>query len=282
MPSNRIFTGGAHMLDIVNLTKSYGSTPVLGGVDLRVARGEVVVIMGPSGCGKSTLLRCVNRLIEPDSGDIRLDGESLLEMAPNRLRAARRRIGFVFQHFNLIARLRAWENVALGLVAAGADRTQAREMALGALDRVGLKALADRLPTEMSGGQQQRVGIARALLTQPDLMLWDEPTASLDPIRVQEVLETMEGLVEQSQASMLIVTHEIPFAVRMADRLIFMDRGSIVEDGEPLEVLTNPTSEIGKQYARLARMRDISLSAHSRRTATRGEIAKGSGAIAPL
>lgn len=259
------------MLDIVNLHKRFGSTPVLNGVDLHVERGEVVVIMGPSGCGKSTLLRCINRLIEPDAGDILLDGESILRMTPERLRAVRRRIGFVFQHFNLVGRLTAWQNVALGLVAAGASPEEARELALDALERVGLRELADRLPAEMSGGQQQRVGIARALLTQPDLMLWDEPTASLDPIRVEEVLESMERLVDESQAAMLIVTHEIPFALRSADRLIFMDQGRIVESGAPEAVLSTPKSEMGKRYARLARMRSVSLTSNGRRTALRGE-----------
>lgn len=271
------------MLRIRNLTKSYGRTPVLRGVDLHVETGEVLVIMGPSGCGKSTLLRTINRLIEPDGGDILLQGESLLTMEPARLRAARRSIGFVFQHFNLIQRLSAWQNVALGLIAAGADREEARSMALGALERVGLRELADRLPSEMSGGQQQRVGIARALLTQPELMLWDEPTAALDPIRVQEVLRTMEDLVEQRQAAMVIVTHEIPFAMRMADRLILMDQGRIVEEGRPLDVLTAPTSPIGEEYARLARLRDVSLpAAWSRRTEIHGEKTRKLGAVAPV
>ena len=273
------------MLEIIGLRKAYGKTPVLRGVDLQVARGEVVVIIGPSGCGKSTLLRCVNRLIEPDDGDIRLNGESLLAMPEERLRVARRNIGFVFQHFNLIQRLTAWQNVALGLVMAGADPAEARRLAEEALNRVGLRDLADRLPAQMSGGQQQRVAIARALLSRPELMLWDEPTASLDPIRVQEVLATMEDLVAERQAAMLIVTHEIPFALRTADRLVLMDRGQIVEEGRPADVLASPRSQIGKEYARLARMRELSLVQSGRRTGAYGEhpnkLRFGSGAAAP-
>lgn len=273
------------MLEIRGLRKAYGNTPVLRGVDLTVERGEVVVIMGPSGCGKSTLLRCVNRLIEPDAGDIRLYGESLLALSEEQLRAVRRNIGFVFQHFNLIQRLTAWQNVALGLVMAGADLKATRRLAEEALDRVGLRDLADRLPAQLSGGQQQRVGIARALLSQPELMLWDEPTAALDPIRVQEVLSTMESLVAEREAAMLIVTHEIPFAVRMADRLILMDRGEIVEEGKPAEVLGSPKSQIGKEYERLARMRELSVMESGRRTASYGEqtnkLQFGSGASAP-
>lgn len=273
------------MLEIIGLKKSYGSTDVLRGVDLTVSRGEVVVIMGPSGCGKSTLLRCVNRLIEPDAGDIRLHGESLLAMSEDRLRTARRSIGFVFQHFNLIQRLTAWQNVALGLVMAGADPAETRPMAEEALARVGLHDLADRLPSQMSGGQKQRVGIARALFSQPDLLLFDEPTAALDPIRVQEVLATMEALVSEREAGMLIVTHEIPFAVRMADRLILMDQGKIVEEGKPADVLGSPQSHIGKEYARLAHMRELSVVHGGRRKGSHGELPNrlhfGVGAPAP-
>lgn len=260
------------MLQIVNLRKTYQGRPVLRGVDLTVRRGEVVVLMGPSGCGKSTLLRCINRLIEPDDGDVLLHGESVLRMPEDRLREVRRRIGFVFQHFNLVKRLTAWQNVALGLVAAGVPMDEAKEAALAALERVGLRELADRLPAAMSGGQQQRVGIARALLAQPELMLWDEPTASLDPIRVQEVLEAMERLVQESQAAMIIVTHEIPFALRSAHRLVIMDQGRIVEAGTPREVLSHPASRIGAQYAALARLRHGAVFPTGRRTASGAEL----------
>lgn len=243
------------MLTVRDLRKTYRGSVALDGVSLQVAAGEVVVLMGPSGCGKSTLIRCVNRLTEPDSGDVLLDGVSLVNLSPPELNAVRRRIGFVFQHFHLIQRLKAWENVSLALLLGGTPRAQARSVALEALAEVGLEAKVERRPGELSGGEQQRVGIARALVGRPDYMLWDEPTASLDPIRVQEVLDVMEGLVAQSRAGMLIVTHEIPFALRAADRLVLMDRGRIVEEGEPAAVLARPRSEIGQAYARLAARR---------------------------
>jgi len=239
------------MLQIRDLYKSYGKTTALDGVDLHVARGETVVIMGPSGCGKSTLIRCVNRLTEPDGGSIILGGQDVLALQGPELQAFRRKVGFVFQHFNLIARLTVLDNVMFHLVLAGMDREEARARALLALDRVGLKAAADRRPAQLSGGQQQRVGIARALVTNPEIMLWDEPTASRDPILVGEVLEVMEELVKETGTTMVIVTHEVSFALRAAHRIVFMDRGKVVEEGEPQEVFAQPRSEIAKLYRKL-------------------------------
>lgn len=240
------------MLQVYDLHKSYGREVALGGITISVARGETVVLMGPSGCGKSTLLRCVNRLIEPDDGEIWFKGQPVREMSDRELLAYRRRVGFVFQHFNLIERLSVVENTALGLVMAGTPQEQALQAATRALLRVGIgSGLHRRLPRELSGGQRQRVGIARALVGEPDLMLWDEPTASLDPILVQEVLEVMEELVVSTGAGMLIVTHELPFAMRLADRVVLMDKGRIVEDGPPHDVLEAPSSEIGRCYRRL-------------------------------
>lgn len=259
------------MLQMSGVKKSYGSNQVLHGVDLHVKRGEIVVIMGPSGCGKSTLIRCINRLIEPNDGDILVDGQLVLQMNNEELRLLRRHIGFVFQHFHLIQRLTAWQNVALGEVSFGVSTEEAKEKALAALEQVGLKSYAHRLPEELSGGQQQRVGIARALITRPKIMLWDEPTASLDPIRVQEVLDVMEQLVEQTDTTMLIVTHEVPFALRMADRIVLMDGGRIVEQGDPIRLFTNPTSSIGRQYARLAHWRHIQLPKNGRKTPLNAE-----------
>jgi len=239
------------LLEIRDLHKSYGKTTALAGVDFDVARGETVVIMGPSGCGKSTLIRCVNRLTEPDSGSIVLGGRDVLALQGKELQDFRRRVGFVFQHFNLIARLTALENVMFHLVMGGMEREEAAERALAALDRVGLKAAAERRPDQLSGGQQQRVGIARALVSSPEIMLWDEPTASLDPILVGEVLEVMEELVEHSGTTMVIVTHEVSFALRAADRIVFMDRGQVVEEGEPERVFAEPRSEIARLYRKL-------------------------------
>lgn len=243
------------MLEIRDLHKAYDERPVLQGVNLTLAKGEIAAIMGPSGCGKSTLIRCINRLVEPDAGDIRFEGHSVVAASPEELQAMRRRIGFVFQHFNLIRRLTAWENVAFAAILQGMPERVARKRALNLLAQVGLADFAEHRPDELSGGQQQRVGIARALMNEPELLLWDEPTASLDPIRTQEVLEVMEQLALESSAAMLIVTHEIPFAMRVADRLLLMDAGRIVEAGDPVEVMSSPQSEIGRAYAKLLSQR---------------------------
>lgn len=239
------------VLHIRELQKTYGKSTALAGVDLDVAQGETVVIMGPSGCGKSTLIRCVNRLTEPDHGSIVLGGQDVLALRGAQLQEFRRQVGFVFQHFNLIARLTVLENVMFHLVLAGMDRELAEEKAILALDKVGLKEAAQRRPGQLSGGQQQRVGIARALVANPEIMLWDEPTASLDPILVGEVLEVMEELVKETGTTMVIVTHEVSFALRAADRIVFMDRGRVVEEGPPQQVFAEPRSEIARLYRKL-------------------------------
>lgn len=243
------------MLVIRDLYKSYDGRPVLQGVHLTLERGEIVAVMGPSGCGKSTLIRCINRLVEPDAGEILFEGRSVVQASAEELQAMRRRIGFVFQHFNLIRRLTVWENVAFAAIMQGLPENVARRRALDLLEQVGLADFAERRPDELSGGQQQRVGIARALMNEPDLLLWDEPTASLDPIRTQEVLEVMERLALETSAAMIIVTHEIPFALRVADRLVLMDHGRIVEAGDPVEVMAAPQSEVGRAYAKLLSQR---------------------------
>jgi len=218
---------------------------------LHVKGGETVVLMGPSGCGKSTTIRTINRLINPDSGSIIVAGTEITSLAADQLREIRKRIGFVFQQFNLIGRMSAVENVMLGLVMDGMPRELAHDKAVGALSKVGLEDRADHKPGEMSGGQQQRVGIARALAFEPELMLWDEPTASLDPILVREVLVIMEELAKYRASTMLVVTHEISFAIHVADRIVLMDKGSIVEEGLPERVFGNPQSHIGCQYKEL-------------------------------
>jgi len=239
------------MLNVKGLHKSYRKKIALDGVDLHVARGETVVIMGPSGCGKSTLIRCLNRLTEPDAGHITLGGADVTLLCRADLLALRRRIGFVFQHFNLIGRLSSLDNVSMGLRLHGLDRCEADERAASALTRVGLGHKLHELPGEMSGGEQQRVSIARALALEPELMLWDEPTASLDPILIGEVLEVMENLVNTGRTTMIVVTHELSFACRAADRVVLLDRGRIVEQGTPRSVFGDPASEIGQKYKNL-------------------------------
>lgn len=241
------------MLEITGLKKSYGHKRVLNGIDLKVAQGETVVIMGPSGCGKSTLIRCINRLTEPDEGFISLRNQVITEMSLNELLKIRRKIGFVFQSFNLIRRLNVLDNVTMPLRLQGVDLEAARRHAQIALAKVGLTHKLEDLPDELSGGEQQRVGIARALALEPEIMLWDEPTASLDPILVGEVIEVMEDLVREGKTTMVIVTHELFFARRAADRIVFMDKGKIVEVGRPEDVLEHPVSEIGRKYHNLLR-----------------------------
>lgn len=239
------------MLTIQNLYKRFGNVTAVNNLSLHVDKGETVVLMGPSGCGKSTTIRTINRLITPDSGSIVFSGTEITGLSDEELNKKRKKIGFVFQQFNLISRLSAVENVMLGLVMDGIPKEVAHEKAIEALDKVGLADRAEHKPSEMSGGQQQRVGIARALAFEPELMLWDEPTASLDPILVREVLVIMEELAKYRSSAMVVVTHEIPFAIHVADRIVLMDKGSIVEEGMPEKVFSSPVSSIGQQYKEL-------------------------------
>ncbi|WP_378950946.1 amino acid ABC transporter ATP-binding protein [Pelosinus sp. sgz500959] len=239
------------MLTIENLYKKFGSVVAVNNLNLHVKRGETVVLMGPSGCGKSTTIRTINRLINPDSGSICFAGTEMTDLSAEELKNIRKRIGFVFQQFNLIGRLTAVENVMLGLVMDGVPKEVAYDKAMEALGKVGLEDRPDHKPVEMSGGQQQRIGIARALAFEPELMLWDEPTASLDPILVREVLVIMEELAKYRASTMLVVTHEISFAIHVADRIVLMDKGSIVEEGVPEIVFGQPQSHIGRQYKEL-------------------------------
>lgn len=239
------------LLKIEGLEKSYQKRRVLQGINLNLFPGETIIIMGPSGCGKSTLIRCINRLTEPDGGRIFFEGVEVTSLPLPELAALRRRIGFVFQQFNLIRRLNVLQNVSFALRIEGQPQEEAEAKAYQALARVGLKERAFNFPAELSGGEQQRVGIARALALEPPLMLWDEPTAALDPILVSEVIEIMEELVRSKATTMLVVTHEVGFASRAADRILFMDQGKIVEEGAPAIVLTAPTSKIGEKYKKL-------------------------------
>ena len=222
----------APILEVRGLRKRFGSTEVLGGIDLSVARGELVFIIGPSGSGKSTLLRCCNRLEEPSEGSIKVEGIDL--MAPGTdINAVRRRIGMVFQSFNLYPHLSALGNVTLALRRVlGKKAAEADEIGRRALQQVGLSDKAANYPNQLSGGQQQRVAIARALALEPAIMLFDEPTSALDPELVGSVLEVMRALREGGM-TMLVVSHEMRFARQAADRVVFMDGGGILEQGAP-------------------------------------------------
>lgn len=237
------------LLNVERLSKSYGSHHVLKGIDMSVAAGDVTCIVGPSGSGKSTLLRCLNYLEVPDSGAIFLQGEpvgmrwrgeKLYRMSFNELSVQRQKMGMVFQGFNLFPHKTALENVIEApVIVKGIGKAQAAEEGMALLNKVGLKERAHYYPRQLSGGQQQRVAIARSLAMQPTLMLFDEPTSALDPELVGEVLSVMRQLAEEGM-TMVVVTHEMSFARDVADHLIFMDGGVIVEAGPPEDVLARP------------------------------------------
>ncbi|WP_108660491.1 amino acid ABC transporter ATP-binding protein [Acuticoccus kandeliae] len=227
------------MLQLIALHKHYGPLEVLKGIDLAVTPGEMVFLIGPSGSGKSTLLRCCNRLEEPTSGAVIVEGQDITAPGVD-LNKARRRIGMVFQSFNLYPHKTALGNVTLALrKVSGLSRRDAREKAAAALADVGLADKADVYPAALSGGQQQRVAIARALALEPKVMLFDEPTSALDPELVGDVLDVMRK-VREAGMTMLVVSHEMRFAAEAADRVIFMDGGVIVEEGPPEAVFGAP------------------------------------------
>ncbi|KKF39326.1 glutamine ABC transporter ATP-binding protein [Halorubrum saccharovorum] len=239
-------------LRVTDVSKWYGDEKVLEDVSFEMDRGDVTVLIGPSGSGKSTMLRCVNRLAEAQEGSILLDGEEVLspDLDVDELR---REVGMVFQGFNLFAHLTAVGNVALGpRRVLGLSETEARERAEAQLERVGLGEQFDSYPAELSGGQQQRVGIARALAMEPKLMLFDEPTSALDPELIGEVLEVMHGLVDEGM-TMLVVTHEMSFAREVADEIVFLDDGRVVERGPPEQLFDRPEEErTGRFLERIA------------------------------
>ncbi len=240
------------MLELDKLYKSYGQNTVLKGVSLSVGAGDVVCIIGPSGSGKSTLLRCINRLEEPDSGAILMDGLDLMSPKTD-IAKARREIGMVFQGFNLYPHMTALSNVTLALRhVLRVPKREAIDRGQEALDQVGLSDKSGAFPGELSGGQQQRVGIARALVMKPKIMLFDEPTSALDPELVGEVLSVMRRLSDDG-ITMVVVSHEMGFAQEVASEIVFMEGGHIVEQGVPAEVFRQPKQDRTAQF--LSRIR---------------------------
>lgn len=247
------------LVEAVNLHKNFHGVDVLKGIDMTVSEGEVVCLLGPSGSGKTTFLRCINQLEVFNGGRLSVDGELLglrengdkLHRLPDKqIARQRRQIGMVFQRFNLFPHKTALENVIEGPVhVGGVAKSQARSEARELLERVGLSERADHYPAQLSGGQQQRVAIARALAMKPKLMLFDEPTSALDPELVGEVLAVMRELADDGM-TMIVVTHEIAFARDVADRVVFMDGGVVVEEGVPSEVIRNPQHERTKAFLR--------------------------------
>jgi ABC-type polar amino acid transport system ATPase subunit len=229
-------------LELVALCKSFGQHEVLRDINLRVDRGEVVVIIGPSGSGKSTMLRCINFLERPTSGTVRVLGSDLTQSGKNLI-SMRRQVGMVFQHFNLFPHMSVLGNVMEGpRIVMGMGKQDAKERATALLAKVGVADHAYKKPRRLSGGQQQRVAIARALALDPKIMLFDEPTSALDPELRAEVLDVMRALAADGM-TMVIVTHEMNFARKVADRAIFLDDGSIAEQGDPETMLTAPKTE---------------------------------------
>jgi len=233
------------VLRVENLRKSYGKNVVLKDVSLEICEGETKVIIGPSGTGKSTLLSCINRLTEPDSGKIWLENA---EITQKNVVSMRQKIGFVFQDFNLFNHLNALDNVRIALLKVQkVPREVATRIALEELDRVGLSDKAELYPSQLSGGQKQRVAIARALAMKPKLMLFDEPTSALDPELIGEVLGVMIDLAKNGM-TMLVVTHEMGFARAVADEIIFMEKGVVVEKGPPQKLFSSPEKERTRQF----------------------------------
>ena len=235
------------LVELTHVEKHYGDLHVLKDINLTVRKGEVLVIVGPSGSGKSTMCRTINRLETIDSGDIRIDGKPLPQEG-KELAKLRAEVGMVFQSFNLFANKTILENVTLAPIKVRhMDKKEAEDLAMDLLGRVGVASQASKMPSQLSGGQQQRVAIARALAMQPKVMLFDEPTSALDPEMVNEVLDVMVELAHEGM-TMLCVTHEMGFARTVADRVIFMDRGEIVEQAPPEEFFLHPKEERTRRF----------------------------------
>jgi polar amino acid transport system ATP-binding protein len=236
------------MLSLRDVHKSFGDLHVLRGIDLEVGRGDVVCVIGPSGSGKSTLLRCINLLEPPDSGNIYLEGKEITGAGRADTDFVRRRVGMVFQQFNLFPHMTAIDNVTIAQQRVlGRSREEARAKARSLLERVGLAEKIDEYPERLSGGQQQRVAIARALAMDPHVMLFDEVTSALDPELIKEVLDVLRELAAEGM-TMVVVTHEIGFARDVADEVTFMDEGAIVEHGPPQQVLDQPREQRTQRF----------------------------------
>lgn len=238
------------MLTVSHLAKSFGQQPVLHDVSLTVGKGQVISILGPSGSGKSTLLRCLNHLEKPTAGEMIFDGQTinLAHMSTEQIQTVRRNMGMVFQHYNLFSHKSALANIMEGLLTVKKQPYHdAETLARHYLALVGLSDRADYYPASLSGGQQQRIAIARALAMSPKLILLDEPTSSLDPELVSEVLAVIKKIANEG-VTMIIVTHEMKFAYDISDRIIFMDGGYVVEEGPPAEVFINPQSERARKF----------------------------------
>jgi arginine/lysine/histidine transport system ATP-binding protein len=235
------------MIEVRNLAKSFGRNEVLQQISFTVSQREVVCVIGPSGSGKSTLLRCLNLLEYPSAGEIRFEGQDILDKRHD-VNQLRQKMGMVFQHFNLFPHKTVMENVTMApMKLRGKSKVEAIEIASGLLSKVGLSDKADAYPGNLSGGQKQRVAIARALAMEPHVMLFDEPTSALDPELVGEVLGVMRDLAEEGM-TMIIVTHEMGFAREVSNRVIFMADGTIVEEGQPGEIFQNPRNERTKAF----------------------------------
>lgn len=235
------------LLELKDLHKSFGNLEVIKGIDLEIDKGDILVIIGPSGSGKSTVLRCMNLLEEPTSGQIIFEGKDILKNL-RTIDKTREKIGMVFQNFNLFPNKTILDNITLApMKVKGKTRKEAEKKAKELLERVGLLDKVDAYPVQLSGGQQQRIAIARALAMEPDMMLFDEPTSALDPEMVKEVLDVIKELAHEGM-TMAIVTHEMGFAKEVADRVIFVDGGKIVEDGSPEEVFNMPKSDRARDF----------------------------------
>lgn len=239
------------MLKLKNIKKKFGDLTVLDGIDLELEKGEVAAIIGPSGTGKSTLLRCINLLEIPNDGVIEIDGFSVdsKNISQKECMELRRKTAMVFQNYSLFKNKTVLENIMMPMtLVQKKDKKLAEEEAIALLKKVGLEDKKDYYPSRLSGGQQQRIGIARALAVHPEIILFDEPTSSLDPELVNEVLELIRELSKEHECTMLIVTHEMRFALEIADKIIFMEKGKVIEEGSPNELLYNSTNERTRSY----------------------------------
>ena len=235
------------MINITNLYKNFGDLEVLKNISTEIKKGEIISIIGPSGSGKSTFLRCINKLEEPSSGHIYIDGMDLMDKNTD-INKVRERVGMVFQHFNLFPNMTVLDNLTLSpIMVKKESKEEAEKYALFLLEKVGLSDKANSYPTQLSGGQKQRIAIARALAMKPEVILFDEPTSALDPEMIKEVLDVMRDLAKEGM-TMLIVTHEMGFARNVGNRILFMDKGEIIEDCSPKEFFENPTNERIKDF----------------------------------